>query len=225
MSNISVGQLQEIIALGGHVSERVMEFDGVSQGRVGTETLFSVTGLIRGYIIALVDTTLVGAATIEAGVSGATAGLIAQVANATSLVAKEIWHDATPDAFIELGSVGVDRFISNHVIQTIGSATVTAGKIRYILIWRPVTTNAAVEVVETSPSPSLSVSPSASASRSASLSVSPSASVSPSSSASSSRSPSASASLSVSPSSSASSSVSPSASSSRSNSPSPSPSA
>ena len=68
---------------------------GDKDGTKAAQTLFEVTGdvLVRVFGVCTVD--LVGAATLEVGVTGNTAALIAQIANATTLDENEIYYGAT----------------------------------------------------------------------------------------------------------------------------------
>lgn len=231
----TLGQQYEILSLQGIQEEYDITFTGAGgAGAIGTITLFTVTGLVKVRAIAYCETTPVGAGTIELGTTINTAGLITQIADATNLATGEIWHDATPDASVELvtGTTSYpEKFVSQDIKLKIASAAITAGRIRFVIQWAPVTKGSSVvstlgNQISASPSlsPSASTSASLSPSASASRSLSPSASVSPSSSVSPSASASSSISASLSPSSSASASVSaslsPSASSSASRSPS-----
>ena len=212
---ITSGQQQEIIAGVGMLAKtRTVFVGGVgTAGKVGSPyTIFTVTGTVAMKILATCEVDLAGAgATVEVGTALSTAGLIAQT-TATAVDANEIWHDATPDASIELTSVLGEKIVSQNIIITTGTAPVTEGQILFTVFWRPLTdgasvtaTNAWVESADAihpsaSLSPSPSISPSSSASSSASPSASPSSSTSPSSSASRSPSPSVSPSSSSSPS-------------------------
>src|SRR5687768_13777771 len=69
---------------------------GDKDGSKATMKIFDVVGDVLVRIFGVCTTTLVGAGTIEVGVAGNTAGLIAQIADATNLAANEIWNDATP---------------------------------------------------------------------------------------------------------------------------------
>jgi hypothetical protein len=84
------------------------------------------------------------AATLEVGTALTTAGLIAQT-TATDIDANEIWHDATPDASIELMSVATEKIVQQDVIETVGTADITSGNVKYICLWRPLTPNATVD--------------------------------------------------------------------------------
>ena len=113
---------------------------GDDGGALDGGAVFTVTGTVRMRVFAVVETDLVGAATIELGITGSTASVLAQVANATSMDAGQIWHDATVDAKTELSSVAIDRIIANglDIILTVGSTNITAGAIRFFCSWIPV---------------------------------------------------------------------------------------
>lgn len=120
---------------------------GDYDGAGNPATLFTVTGDVILRIIAICKTNLAGAnATLEVGVSGDTAKFIAQT-TATDIDANEIWHDATPDASIELDTVSTPWIVSNgqDVIQTVGTANITSGKIDYYCQFRPLSNDANVE--------------------------------------------------------------------------------
>lgn len=110
---------------------------GDYDGTGNPATLFTVTGDVLVYIMGVCKTTLVGAATLEVGVTNATAALLAQIADATVLAVNEGYVDATPT----LG----ETFTPQHhiigggldIIQTIGTTNITAGKIDYHCFWRP----------------------------------------------------------------------------------------
>jgi len=113
---------------------------GDDGGALDGGAVFTVTGTVRMRVFAVVETDLVGAATIELGITGSTASVLAQVANATGMDAGQIWHDATVDAKTELSSVAIDRIIANglDIILTVGSTNITAGAIRFFCSWIPV---------------------------------------------------------------------------------------
>jgi hypothetical protein len=110
------------------------------------QTLFTVTGDVILRIIAVCKTNLASAAAanVEVGVTGTTGKFIATTV-ATAVDANEIWHDATPDASIELDSVAPSYIVSNgqDIILT-PSAQVDSGAITFYCQWRPLSTNANV---------------------------------------------------------------------------------
>jgi len=125
--------------------EKEVTFDGGTTDAIGDitgaenpHTLFTVTGTVEMSIIAVCTTSLVGAtATVEVGTALLTAGLIAQT-TATDIDVNEIWHDATPDTSIELTSVILRKLVSDDIILTAATANVTAGVIKFILKWSPI---------------------------------------------------------------------------------------
>jgi len=110
---------------------------GNDGGTLDPFTLYTVTGDVRIRIFGVCDTVLAGAsATLEVGIVGNTAGLIAQTTG-TDIDAGELWHDATPDAGIELFSVAIDRLLvaGADIIETTATADVTSGQIHYVCYW------------------------------------------------------------------------------------------
>lgn len=139
------GQIAEAAAgIGAYVSKSVTfaggtvndmgDFDGTGN----PYTLFTVTGTVLMKLFATVDTTLQGAtATVEVGTALSTVGLI-PLTTATNLAINEIWHDATPDASIELSTVATEKIVRQNVIQTVRTANITAGALTYHCIWKPI---------------------------------------------------------------------------------------
>lgn len=115
-------------------------------GAVGAHTLFTVTGNVIVQVFGVCDTDLTGAATLEVGVAGNTAALIAQTADATTIDDGEVLVDAT-------SAVGAEAlpgsFIINDgadIIMTIGSTAVTGGAIDFYCLWRPLSSDGMVTV-------------------------------------------------------------------------------
>jgi len=126
--------------------ESTWTFSELTTGATGAHTLFTATGNNIIQVFGICDTDLVGAATLEVGVAGNTAGLIAQTANATTIDDGEILVDAT-------SAVGVEAlpstFILNDgadIIMTIGAAAITAGVIDFYCLFRPLSSNAVITV-------------------------------------------------------------------------------
>lgn len=108
--------------------------------------IFTVTGNVLIKVIGVCTTTLVGASsTLEVGVTGTTAGIIAQTTG-TDIDVSEIWHDASPDAGVEAATVMVEKIICNslNIIGTVGTANITAGVINFICLWKPLTEDSSV---------------------------------------------------------------------------------
>ncbi len=107
-------------------------------------TLFTVTGRVLMRVIGFCTVDLAGAsATLEVGTALTTAGLIAQT-TATNIDANEIWHDATPDASVELSTVATQKIVSQDVIMTTATADITAGAIQFVCYWFPLTPDSKV---------------------------------------------------------------------------------
>jgi len=127
-------------------------FDGATVNDMGDQdgtgnphTLFTVSGPVLIEVIGYCTADLTGAsATVEVGVAGSTAALIAQT-TATAIDAGEIWHDATPDAKLEASTVMVQQLVNDlDIIQTVGTANVTGGSIDYVAYWYPLSPDASV---------------------------------------------------------------------------------
>lgn len=117
---------------------------GDTAGTANPTTLFDVSGVVEVRVFGICNTLLDGATgTIEVGVTGNTAVLIAQT-TATNIDANEVWLDATPGVRAKaLSSNGV--IVNNtDIIETVGTADLTAGQIDYYCIWRPISTDATV---------------------------------------------------------------------------------
>lgn len=133
------------------VATKTMVFDGGTtndpgdfDGTGNPATLFTVTGPVLMRVMGVCTTNLAGAsATLSVGTALTAAGLIAQT-TATDIDANEIWHDASPDASVELSSVLSERIVNQNVIQTVGTANITAGAITYYCYWFPLTNDAKV---------------------------------------------------------------------------------
>lgn len=115
-------------------------------GAQAAYTIFTVTGdvLVRVFGLCQVLLDSGGAATIELGIAGNTAALIAQTL-ATDLDADETWQDAVPEA--NPGDVatafGSWFVVANgaDIILTIGTADLTAGDLDFHALWLPLSAN------------------------------------------------------------------------------------
>jgi len=119
---------------------------GDDGGALDGGALFTVTGTVRARVVGIVETTLVGAATINIGTTKDVAGIIAQVANATGLAINEIWHDNSPDASVEASTVAAEKIIANglDILLYNGTANITAGAIRFLCSWYPLSKGAKI---------------------------------------------------------------------------------
>lgn len=129
-------------------AEKVVTYTVSGDGATGALTLFTVTGTVIMRIFGVVETALEtdASGTLSVGVTDDTAKLIALVNTVAKLIAGEIYHDADPDAFIELTSVLEEYIVANgkDVIQTIATGAVKAGKMRFICLWYPLSADGKV---------------------------------------------------------------------------------
>jgi len=134
--------------------EKEITFDGSTTNAIGDHDgegnpfdIFTVTGTVRVKVYAVCTTLLAGAsATLEVGVTGATAGIIA-LTTATDIDASEIWHDASPDAGVELSSVVAENIVANglDIKGEVKTQNITAGVIKFYCLWKPVSRDGKVE--------------------------------------------------------------------------------
>ena len=137
------GFLEKSLTFTGGTANTLGDHDGTAD----PYTLLTVTGLVEMSVVAKCTVSLVGSgATIELGTATTTAGILAQVADAEDIDAKDIWHDATVDASVELTSVMLRKLVSEDVILTIGSANITAGAITFYVRWAPISSDGNVVV-------------------------------------------------------------------------------
>lgn len=117
---------------------KTVTFDGSAFGDQSAtpDTIATVTGrVLITHLSAYCTTLLAGAsATIELGVAGNTAELIAQT-TATDLDADEVWRSATPD--VGAGPPITDYIVGKDIILTVGTADVTAGVLEISFLWLP----------------------------------------------------------------------------------------
>lgn len=116
-------------------------------GDQGNHTLFTVTGDVLVTVFGLCTTNMVGSgADFEVGVTGNTAGIIAQIADVEDLDAGDVYIDGTP----EVGTVALpSAFIINgglDILLKITNADVTGGVVTFYCLWRPLSSDGEIEV-------------------------------------------------------------------------------
>ena len=139
----SFKSINKSITFAGGTTNGIGDFNGTGN----PFSLFKVTGNVIMKVIGICTTTLVGtSATLEMGITGSTASIIAQT-TATAIDVGEIWHDATPDSGVELASVMIENIVANgaDIIGTVATADITAGVIEFICLWKPLTDGSLVE--------------------------------------------------------------------------------
>ena len=116
-------------------------------GDAGNHTLFTVTGDVLVTTFGSCTTDMVGSGTdFEVGVTGNTAGLIAQIADVETLDDGDIYQDATP----EVGTVALpsSRIIVGglDILLKITNGDVTGGVVTFYCLWRPLSSGADITV-------------------------------------------------------------------------------
>jgi len=115
-----------------------LTFDGVTYGVAGTITIGTVTGRIlitHGSIYCsttLTDAT--AASTLELGVAGNTAAIVAQTTG-LDIDSGDYWRDATPEVLTAPAITDVN--VASDIILTVASDTVTAGVLEFSFMWLP----------------------------------------------------------------------------------------
>lgn len=128
----------------GFIESKAITYAAATTGATGAKTLFTVTGDVwaRVYGVCSADLTSGGSATMEVGIVGATALIIAQT-TATAIDTGEVWYDNTP---VLVGTLPSWKIIpaGADIIQTIGTTTVTGGTLNYYCHWLPISDGASV---------------------------------------------------------------------------------
>jgi len=132
--------------------ESTWTFVASTTGAIASHTLFTVTGNVLLTVFGVVDTTLdsAGAPTIEVGVTGNTAALIAQ-GTAKNYADGDIYVDAT-DTRVGVGAVPTMQIVNDgfDVLLKITGATLTAGVVDWYCLYRPLSSDG--NVVAATPS-------------------------------------------------------------------------
>jgi len=128
------------------IAKRTYSF-AVDAGAQGALAMFTVTGTVLVQVFGVCQLDLAGAgATVELGIAGATAALIAQTTG-TDLDQYETWQDAAPEANPGPVDLTARSFVITNgadIILTIATADLTAGIIDFYCFWTPLSTGAAV---------------------------------------------------------------------------------
>lgn len=126
--------------------ESTWTFVEATTGATGAHTLFTVTGNCLVQVFGICDTNLAGAGTIEVGVASNTAGLIAQIADAENLDDGDNWVDATPEVGVSALPATFALNDGTDILLTIGTTAITAGKVDFYCLWRPLSSDANITV-------------------------------------------------------------------------------
>lgn len=124
----------------GFTTSKSITFSALTTGATGATTLFTVTGVVAVRLFGVVSgTDVTGSGTIEAGISGNTAALLAQTTG-TALDVGEIWIDNAPATVEALPSLNI-LAAGTDIIQTIATDTLNAGTLTYYCLWFPISTD------------------------------------------------------------------------------------
>lgn len=135
-------QLQELKDSGfaGLAENFVIKSVTFSDTASGAPAMFTLTGQVIVKIIAVctVSLTSSGGSNIELGIAGADSATIIAQTLASNIIAKEIWHDASPDKEIEALSVMKEFIITdgNDILLTT-SAQMDLGTLDFYCFWTP----------------------------------------------------------------------------------------
>lgn len=131
--------VKKVMTFAGGTANDPGDYDGSGN----PATLFTVTGDVLVRIFGVCSVNLVGAgATVEIGIAGNTAALIAQTVG-ENIDAGEIWVDNGP-ATVETVPSSLILAGGTDIIQTVATADVTAGVITYYCFFRPLSSGADV---------------------------------------------------------------------------------
>lgn len=148
MTNEGINTLQQsnLRYDGWRQAQKTITFDGGTTNAIGDHDgtgdpfdIFTVTGDVIVKVVGICTTNLAGgSATLRVGTASDDAAIIAST-TATDIDAGEIWHDASPDATVEASSVITENVVANgaDVVGSVGTANITAGVIRFICLWKP----------------------------------------------------------------------------------------
>ena len=127
--------------------ESTWTFAAATTGAAGSHTLFTVTGNVLLSVFGVCTTNMVGSgADFEVGVTGNTAGLIAQIADVEDLDAGDVYIDATPE--VGVAAVPAMQILNGglDVLLKITNADVSAGVVTFYCLWRPLSSDANITV-------------------------------------------------------------------------------
>lgn len=114
----------------------------------GVWTIFQVNGDVECKIYGVCTVDLVGTSgTLEVGVTGNTASLIAQTTT-TNINANELWSDSTPTVGVDLWSTVLGPYVIVNgldIIESTKTTDITAGNIYYVCAWRPLSPGSSVK--------------------------------------------------------------------------------
>ncbi|MFH2062023.1 MAG: hypothetical protein ABIJ43_03490 [Candidatus Beckwithbacteria bacterium] len=113
---------------------------GDKDGTLAAGAVFLVNGSVRVRIVAACTVSLVGAGKLEMGVTGETASIIAQIADAEGIDAGEMWASADAPTKVTAVTGSTEKIVTggSDIILTQSVADITAGAIKFTAIWFPI---------------------------------------------------------------------------------------
>jgi hypothetical protein len=147
-SSVAPGSLSISAPFAANRVDQTIAFTGAAGvGAVGTVDLYTVTGSVFVYVMAICTENLTEAgatATVEVGIAGITAGLISQT-NAVNIDNGEVWLDNSPAAMEVFSSIG-GGFIAGgaDIILTVGAQNVDDGTLDFYCFWTPLAAGSTV---------------------------------------------------------------------------------
>ena len=146
------------ITTGGLITKKTVTFAGGTTNAWGNDggaldggVVFTVTGTVIAQVIGVCKTNLVGGATVEVGITGATAIFGKQITD-TDLDAGELYINETPATYFIIGeeNAAADNLPTyllngNDIILTTTTTNTTSGVIDFYCIWIPISEDGNVE--------------------------------------------------------------------------------
>lgn len=145
-------------------TKRTLTFDGGTTNGWGDDggtldggAVYTVTGLVEVKLYGECTTDLVGGATVEVGVTGATAIYCSQITD-TVLDAGEIYiHDTSPASHMLVGTeeqAAADNLPTyalngTDIILTTTTTNTTSGVIDFFALWKPISDDGSVVITTT----------------------------------------------------------------------------
>lgn len=130
--------------MGGGVVSKIATLDAMV---VGTDDLFTVSGLVIVKILAVITDPLVsaGAATVSVGVTGSTASILPVTAYTNLATDNTFWVDTAAAATIApLDDALRSYATSASIFLTLAGANMTTGQITFYCFWTPLSSGATV---------------------------------------------------------------------------------
>ena len=136
MSNQNSGLLPNIMT-------KSVTFAAGTTGAIGTFTLATVTGAVAMSVIGVCTTDVTGSGSIEVGTGNLTGAFIATTTG-TGVLNKKIWWNATPAFVLATSSITKQLMANDTVVYKITTNTLTAGVVKFYIMWAPMSDDAAV---------------------------------------------------------------------------------